>query len=198
MSEAERDESLLLLARLARRAGVNPYSSLLAALLAETQIREAFPRWPDCDLGEVLRTVPEALEAPSWRDQLERRREAYARTFIGWKRSTPGMRDRGAKLIEPVTTSDPARKAHLKRELDAVARWINRPKTDEARVRRRFRDLLAVGVPAEARRLKEKGDPRPIAAIKDDLFKQHEGIVSADTARKRLERLRARSKKDKS
>lgn len=196
MDDARHDEDFLHLARMARRAGVNPYSTLLAAFDAEMRIRDAFPAWPDCDLAEVLRAVPEALEAPSWRDQLERHRDAYARTFIGWKRSTPEMRDRGAKLIEPVTTtSDPVRDAHIGRELRAVARWIAKPRTDSARTRKRLGEILAVLVPAEARRLKKRGDCRPIADIRKELFARNGGIVTEDALKKRRQRIRAKGDK---
>lgn len=194
--DTRHDEDLLHLARMARRAGVNPYSTLLAAFDAEMRIRDAFPSWPDCDLVEVLRDVPEALEAPSWRDQLERHRAAYARTFLGWKRSTPDARDRGAKLIEPMTTSgDPAREAHLGRELRAVARWIARPRTDSARVGKRFRELLAVLVPAEARRLQRRGDPRSLTEIREGLFARNGGIVTEVALKQRRRRLKAKGDK---
>lgn len=189
---AERDESLLLLARMARRAGVNPYSTLLAAFDAEMRIRGAFPTWPDCNLAEVLRAVPDAMEAPSWRDQLERHRAAYARTFLGWKRSTPGMRNRGAKLLEPLTTeTDSARESHLRRELAAVARLIGEPSRDSARIVRTLERKLAFLIPDEARRLKRAGDPRSRGDIRDDLRRRHGLEMVKDESQKRR-RQRAR------
>lgn len=195
MEDAERDKELLSLIRMARRADVNPYSTLLCAIDAELKIREMFPAWPDCRLADVLRRVPEALEAPSWRDELERRREAYARTFVGWARSTPEMRDRGAKLIEPITTSS-AHQARLKRDLEAVARWIESPRRDSVRVERRLREFLALLVPAEARRLKDRGDDRPIAEIRRELLAKHGENVQDGSLRKR--RQRRTTKGDKS
>lgn len=182
---------VLRLAGMARRAGVNPYSTLLAALDAETRIRAAFPSWPDCDLAEVLRAVPEAIEAPSWRDQLERHRAAYARTFLGWKRSTPGMRNRGAKLLEPLTTeTDSARESHLRRELAAVARLIGKPSRDSARIVRTLETKLAFLIPAEARRLKKAGDPRGLDEIRADL-RHHHGLGTIEDESMRKRRYRA-------
>lgn len=190
--EKRHDEDLLSLARMARRAGVNPYSTLLAAFDAEMRIRDSFPTWPDCDLAEVLRAVPEALEAPSWRDQLERHREAYAQTFIGWKRSTPDQRSKGAKLLEPLTTaSDSERESHLRRELAGVARLLCEPLRDCARIARTLEKALAFLIPAEARRLKKAGDPRGLEDIRADLRHRHGlGTVTDESMKKRRQRAR--------